>query len=97
MVASWGLGPTTSAQAIIYIESKSTTQALNIATKLKLDKVTFEGDAQNVILTLHGLSQFGDWEARKIVEDCQKILTPRLFWFLNSVSRRCNATTHTFA
>lgn len=69
MVAYWGLGPTALAQSILFVSRQKLAQALHIATDLKVDKVTFEGDAQNVILSIHGLAQFGDWRARKIVED----------------------------
>lgn len=42
------------------VEAEVAAQALNIADELKLENVTFEGDAQNVILAIHGLQQFGD-------------------------------------
>lgn len=41
-------------------EAEATTQALKIAAQLQLQTVTMEGDAQTVILTMQGISQFLD-------------------------------------
>lgn len=55
-------------------EAEAAAQAFNIANDLKLDRVTFEGDAPNVILAIHGLHRFGDWRASHVVARCQNLL-----------------------
>lgn len=49
-------------------ETEATIQTLTIASNLKLDKVTIEGDAHNVIMTLKGLEEYDDWQAKDTLE-----------------------------
>lgn len=78
-------------------EAEVAAQAFNIAKELQLERVTIEGDAQNVILAIHGLQQFGDWRAAQVVARCRKLLQSHYLWFLNSVPRSCNDCAHSLA
>lgn len=49
-------------------------QTLKIAEVMRIDKILFEGDIANVILTLNGLDDFGDWRARSLIAQGRGIL-----------------------
>lgn len=76
-------------------ESEEAIQALKLAEEI--DKVTFKGDASNVILTLQGLQQIVDWKEKPILDLGASLLSQHVFWFLNYIPRMCNRLAHCLA
>lgn len=79
------------------VEAKAAIQAFKMVIELNLDKITVEGDAQAVILAMHGVSEFGDWRAKHLIEEGKKYLVWNSFWFLQFTPRSCNAFVHNLA
>lgn len=59
------------------IEAEAGIQALKVADELRLDKITIEGDAHNVITALTGSLAFKDWKAKKILDTGKNLLNHR--------------------
>lgn len=79
------------------VETEAAVQALKIAQSLQLERVTFEGDALNVILAFSGVSDAEDWRARKLLSDGRNLMANHLFWFLIFSPRSGNTLAHNLA
>lgn len=90
-----GLGLTTSTLIIpIAHRQKPVLQALKISTELRLEKVIFEGDANNVLLAIKGVHEFEDWRATQLLTQCKQLLFCKSFWFLSFTPRVYNYVAH---
>lgn len=74
-----------------------TIQALKMATDMKLQHVTFEGDALTVILAFNGLKQFEDWRALATIHSGRALLSQHLFWKLSYSPSSSNTMAHNLA
>lgn len=79
------------------VEVEVAVQAFQVTEALQLDKVSFEGDAHNVIMTILGCSQFEDWKVETIMETGKVLFNCRLFWRLVFAHRSCNLAAHELA
>lgn len=78
-------------------EAEAAVQALKIGNDLMLDKVIFEGDAMFVILAIQEVQRFEEWRARAKILEGRCLLKAKNLWFLNHVSRECNASAYQLA
>lgn len=68
-----------------------------MATELNLDRITIEGDAQLVILAMHGVIEFEDWRAKHLIEEGKRYVARKSLWFLQFAPRSCNDCAHSLA
>lgn len=59
------LESTTSVPTSHSVSNEAAIQTLKIVTKLTIDRVTIEGDTQNVIIVMHGITQFQGWKTKQ--------------------------------
>lgn len=78
-------------------ETLAAVQALKIAHSLRLDRVSFEGDALNVVMALSGVSAAENWKAIRDLIVGRKLLESHLFWFISFVPRSDNGFAHNIA
>lgn len=76
-------------------EVEAAIQIIQLANELNLKQVSLEGDAYNVIMTLHDLPQFVKWRPKQKIDIYMRLLASKRFWFLIYSPRIYNACTHT--
>lgn len=82
---------------VLCAEMEAMIQTLNLAERLHLNNVCFEGDSLGVILALNGMDSQADWRVLDNVDRGRVLLKHHPLWSVVFVNREGNKCAHNLA